>query len=190
MRHTIIATVLACFAFGAAHADEQPHSASYAGVVAGLMEVGSGCTSVSPCDYRGKYTKLYAGTQVAPMWFVEASLIDFGKAQFATDAKATAHAIALTMAYRQKVLSRLTLSTRLGLAYVQTNLKTPVANKNEPDVETSQKLQPLLGVGAEFAITDMISAVASADFSRAKVSAHSARLNTYGLGLSVNFDQQ
>lgn len=187
MRHSIIISALACLTLGSAYAESKPQSASYAGAVVGLMEVGGGCTNVSPCDYKGKYTKLYAGTQVSSMWFVEAALIDFGKAQFNTDDKATAHAIALSLAYRQEVFSRLTLSTRLGVAYVQTNLKTPVVNLNEPAIDSSNKLQPLLGFGAEYAITDLISAVASADFSRAKLAEHSARINTYGLGLSVNF---
>lgn len=189
MKSYILAAALTALASGAAFAQStHDRGGSYAGVVAGLMEVGGGCASTpeGSCDHRGKFAKLYAGTQVGRQWFAEVSLIDFGRAQFSTVDRATSHAIGFSLAYRQKMMQHLTLSARTGLAYMQTNLK--VEGESGVTVVTTQKLQPLLGFGAELALMDNISAVASVDFSRVKIAEHSARVNSYGLGLSINFE--
>lgn len=181
-------------------------------------------TASTSCDDKDKAFKVYAGTHVGNRWFIEASLINFGKqnlnsnvtatavatrrnsatppvvlsetttvtAAGTSDASLSAKAVGLSMAYRHALNERLLLTSRVGLALVQTNFKKNYKNNNDVgfgSVEVSEtKLRPLIGFGAEFRVYDNISAVFSSDFSTIKAGGEAIRLNTYGLGVGVSFD--
>jgi opacity protein-like surface antigen len=181
-------------------------------------------TASTSCDDEGKSFKVYAGTHVANRWFIEASLINFGKQNLDTNVIATAvatrrttatppvvvsetttvtaagtsdlslsaQAVGLSMAYRHALNDRLLLISRVGLALVQTNFKKNYYNNNGvafSTVEESEtKLRPLIGFGAEFRVYDNVSAVLSSDFSTIKAGGETIRLNTFGLGVGVSFD--
>jgi hypothetical protein len=205
MKKKAIAAMTACLAMGMAQAqiESAREGSSYGGAVAGLMEVDSACAP--GCDYRGKMGKLYAGTQVAPSLFVEIALMNFGKSKFNTTNLAKSQAAALSLAYRKTFYKKfITLTGRAGLAYQKNTVLNPevVTKVTDADgfetvtaitpasISTSSKLQPLLGIGAEIAITQKIHAVASADFSRVKIEQKSVPIHAYGLGLSLNFDSK
>jgi hypothetical protein len=169
------------------------------------------------CDDEGKSVKVYAGTHVADRWFIEASLINFGKQNIHTGVTATrvvtatspasvtttttvpgdsgiavsAKAIGISMAYRHALNARLLVTSRVGLAYMQTNFKKNLYDKGvalKSVDETETKLRPLIGFGAELRLYDNISAVLSSDFSTTKAGGETMRLNTFGLGVGVSFD--
>ena len=181
-------------------------------------------TASSSCDDKGTAFKVYAGTHVANRWFIEASLINFGKQNLDTNVTATAvatrrtnatppvfvsetttvtsagtsdlslsaQAVGLSMAYRHALNERLLLTSRVGLALVQTNVKKNYYNNTGVVIssveESETKLRPLIGFGAEFRVYDNVSAVLSSDFSTIKAGGETVRLNTYGLGIGMSFD--
>lgn len=181
-------------------------------------------TASTSCDDEGKSFKVYAGTHVANRWFIEASLINFGKQNLDTNVTATAvatrrtnatppvfvsettttstagtsdlslsaQAVGLSMAYRHALNDRLLLTSRVGLALVQTTFKKNYKNNNGVSFSTVEesetKLRPLIGFGAELRVYDNVSAVFSSDFSTIKAGGETIRLNTYGLGVGVSFD--
>lgn len=174
-------------------------------------------TANTACDNEGKSAKFFAGTHLTDRWFIEASLINFGRQEITTAVTSTrvvtatspanvtttvtapgdssliasAQAVGLSMAYRHALNSRLLLSSRIGVALVQTKLKKNL-NSNGVSlkyVEQSEtKLRPMIGFGAEFRVYDNVSAVLSSDFSTIKAGGETVRLNTYGLGIGMSFD--
>lgn len=186
MKNKAFAAVAACLAWGMAHAQTTEDNASYGGAVAGLMQVSNDCAP--NCDHRGKFMKLYVGTQISPSFFIEGAVMNFGKSQFNTSESAKAQAAALSLAYRQKLSQRFTLSGRVGLAYQQNTVEKIVVGKDQPEEQTSNKLQPILGLSAEYALTKRFSAVATADVTRVKLSSKAATIGAYGIGMSMNFD--
>ncbi len=191
MKNKAFAALAATLALGMAQAQSNSpvENASYGGAIAGLMEVDSSCAP--SCDHRGKFGKLYVGTQVAPLLFVEAAIMNLGQSRFNTSTNASLQAASVSLAYRKSFYRQfLTLSGRVGMSYQQVSMKTPAQGANPATEKTTLKLQPLLGLGAEIAITENVNAVASADFSRVKMSDKAVPISAFGLGLSLNFDSK
>jgi Outer membrane protein beta-barrel domain len=182
-------------------------TSSYAGVIMGLTRARDGCELFDEefdpsekCDDNGRLTKIYGGTHIGSRWFIEAALINFGKfsASYIDDSNNTisfndsARAVAVSLAYRHALNQRLLLSTRVGLAYMQQRAKATATNNNGVILLSEElnenKLRPVIGFGAELRLYENISAVVSADYSMVKSDGVSTRIDAYGLGISMDFD--
>ncbi|HIV69289.1 MAG TPA: outer membrane beta-barrel protein [Candidatus Aquabacterium excrementipullorum] len=99
-----------------------------------------------------------------------------------------AKADALTMAGvgRFTIAQRFDATAKLGLAYVNSTVKTATGSTST-DSETTSKVQPYAGLGVEYTVLDKLRLVGAFDFTRFDSDGQKGTLYLFGVGAQYDF---
>ena len=160
----------------------------YVGGGVGQTHLNVECPSNVTCEATDTGGKLYIGYKLNPSLALEGTYINFGEATARgpggrVSLKTTA--IGLGLAGRAPMSDRFSLVGRIGLAQVkaQGTLDTVYSIGGE-DYNSAQAY---FGIAAEFALTQKLRAVASADFSQTEYDGDSGAVRLLSVGLQYEF---
>jgi OOP family OmpA-OmpF porin len=164
---------------------------NYIGATIGPSEIEVNCDLTTSCESGDTGFKIYGGFGIAgtslPGLALEVSYVDFGKAkQSYGPYSRTVEASALTVgaALHVKFTGALSGVGRLGLAYVNAKGQGgPVVSNSA----SSSELNPIFGLGLEYAINHQFKLVGNADFSSYDTGKESGSLRLISVGAQMGF---
>ena len=181
----------------------------YIGVAAAKSNVGIDCAGKTLCDHKGFGAKLYAGTKMSagdPVDAVEVGVMNFGKSRSSAlvnyddvntpitgistlrevSTVGLVNALTFSGVLNFTVTDGLVLTTKMGVAYVSSTVRTYVDGAPNGSV-TATKFKPYLGLAASFSVDENVKLVGSYDLTVFDVDGKKSHAGMMGLGAEVQF---
>lgn len=184
MNKKIIAAALLTIAAAGAQAQV------YVGATVGASSYNLDCSGADQCDTKDSAFKVLAGYQITPMFAMEASYFDLGKATGREDGinvKGGATGIDVAAVLRMPLSPEVNVFAKLGVASVDGKVTGTYEGKSATFKHSST--QPVFGVGATYNITPTLRLRAEVETRRAKIIADgdSIKVTNYSIGIDNSF---
>lgn len=182
-----IATALAVAA--AALLSNAAMAQGYTGASFGSGHVNVECDDGLNCDNSGTAFKVLSGYQFGNGFAGELGYLSFGKAKASAPGvslEVEAAGFLLAAAYHAEVARNFSLTARVGLMSLKTEISASVAGLGSAsDSETNTK--PYFGIAATYALTKAWKVELAADFSRAEYEGEDASVRAVTAGARFEF---
>lgn len=164
----------------------------YLGGSLGQSHANFDCADTVSCDKSDVGYKLTLGYKLNPVVALEASYVDFGKANavvpdsgLLVNVDVKSSGLLFAAAFRHQATPVLGLVGRLGLSSLETKATASVLGASASRTYSSTK--PYVGLGIEYALNKQVSLTAGADFTRVEVDGESSAVRLLGVGLRYDF---